>query len=122
MAENAVKDNVVSKKTKLLVNAKTERVCSNLIRIASKFNLNLYKSFSEWKTYTEFRKLEENILYSNNKKLIEITNNIEKSQRKLDSLTKRKEDLDNDLKELKKRKKEQQDYLKELENEKQSLE
>ena len=122
MAENAVKSHAVSKKTRQLINAKTERVCSNLVKISEKFNLNIIKSFNEWRAYTDFRKAEENVLHANNKKLAEISDNVEKNQKKLESLSKRKDDLENDLKDLKKRKKEQQDYLKDLENEKQSLE
>ena len=122
MAENAVKEHAVSKKTRQLINAKTERACNNLVKISEKFNFSIIKSFNEWKIYTEFRKAEDNILYSNNKKIAEINDNIDKNQKKLESLNKRKDDLENDLKDLKKRKKEQQEYLKDLENEKQSLE
>jgi len=51
-AENAFKNNILTKKTKSLVNAKTERVCNNLIRIAQKRDIRS-KYFMKLKLHSE---------------------------------------------------------------------
>lgn len=122
LAENALKAHAVSQKTRALINAKTERVFGNLSKIANKLDQGVSNAFNKWRFHIECKKQEEALLYSKNKKVQTITDEISRYSKKLENLSKRKDDLDNDIKDLQARKKEQQEYLKDLEQEKQSLE
>mmetsp|Transcript_21837 Transcript_21837/g.19373 ORF Transcript_21837/g.19373 Transcript_21837/m.19373 type:complete len:224 (-) Transcript_21837:53-724(-) len=116
--ENATKAKTLEDKTKNMIDAKTERVCKNLIRIAKKGDIKT-KYFKKLKMHSECQKKEQRILNVKHKKLKSIHDEIYNLRKKLDSLTKKK---DNNVESLQRKIIEHQENIERLQMQKQNLE